>query len=177
MRPDARTGIEASASYHQGGNAPWYRSRAARLFLFARFVPLLVAGNLVWEIFQLPFYTLWQEGTPRSRAFAVAHCTIGDVMIGTMALLISVMLFGRRGWPRFGHERVLAAATSAGIAYTVLSEWVNTQVTMNWQYAESMFQMPPLGTGIAPLFQWIVVPPLAYWLAIVIDRTQTRREN
>lgn len=170
MRPDARTGIEASASHHQGGNAPWYRSRAARIFLFARFVPLLAAGNLVWEVFQLPFYTLWQEGTPRSRVFAVVHCTMGDVMIGTGALLASVMLFGRHGWPDLKHGRVLGAATLVGLAYTVFSEWVNTQVTMSWQYADSMLRVPPLGTGLAPLLQWVVVLPLAYWFAVVADR-------
>ena len=150
---------------------------AAWRFVFMRFVPPLAAGNLVWEIFQLPFYTLWEEGTLRSRAYAVAHCTVGDVMIGTMALLASIMLFGRRDWPRFQHGRVLGAATFAGVAYTVFSEWMNTQVTMSWQYAESMFQVPPLGTGIAPLLQWLVVPPLAYWLAIVLERTRARREN
>jgi hypothetical protein len=128
-------------------------------------VPLLAAGSLAWEIVQLPLYTLWSEGTPRSRLFAVVHCTIGDVMIGTAALLISVMLFGRRGWPRLNHGRVLGAATIAGVAYTVFSEWLNTQVTMSWHYADSMLLVPPLGTGIAPLLQWIVVPPLAYWLA------------
>jgi len=158
-------GIEASESSHWRGNAPWYRSRAVWHHVLARFLPLLAAGNLVWEILQLPFYTLWQEATPQFRIFAVAHCTIGDVMIGTSALLISVALFGRRGWPHVGHGRVLAPAMLAGAAYTVFSEWMNTQVTMGWQYAESMLRVPPLGTGIAPLLQWVVVPPLAYWLA------------
>ena len=165
VRTAARTWFDASASPDPDGNALWFRSRAAWRFAFARFVPLLAAGNLVWEIFQLPFYTLWEEGTPQSRAFAVAHCTIGDVMIGTAALLASVMLFGRRGWPRFGHERVLAAATFAGVAYTVFSEWLNTQVSMGWQYSEAMLRVPPLGTGLTPLLQWIIIPPLVYWLA------------
>lgn len=170
MRPDARTWFEASASPDSGGEVLWYRSRAAWRFVFARFVPLHAAGNLLWESLQLPFYTLWQEGTPRSQLFAILHCTAGDVMIGKAALLASIMLFGRRGWPSFNHGRVLGTATFAGIAYTVFSEWVNTQVTMSWQYADSMLQVPPLGTGIAPLLQWIVVPPLAYWVAIAADR-------
>jgi hypothetical protein len=164
MRLDAGTLSEGELADSERF-APWFRSRAAWRFAFARFVPLLAAGNLVWEIFQLPFYTLWAEGTPQSRAFAVAHCTIGDVMIGTAALLASVMPFGRRGWPRFGHERVLAAATFASVAYTVFSEWLNTQVTMGWQCSEAMLRVPPLGTGLTPLLQWIIIPPLVYWLA------------
>ena len=148
----------------------WYRSRAALRFAFARFVPLLAAGNLVWEILQLPFYTLWQDGTPRSRLFAILHCTAGDVMIGTASLLVAVMLFGRRDWPRYRHGHVLGTAVLIGVAYAVFSEWVNTQVTISWQYSEAMLRVPPLGTGIAPLLQWIVVPPLAYSFALALGR-------
>ena len=171
MGHDAGT-LSEGAHPGSGRSAPWYRSRAARRLVLARFVPLLAAGSLAWEIVQLPLYTLWSEGTPRSRLFAVAHCTIGDVMIGTAALLISVMLFGRRGWPRLNHGRVLGAATIAGVAYTVFSEWLNTQVTMSWQYSESMIQVPPFGTGIAPLLQWILVPPMAYALAHALGRAR-----
>lgn len=172
MRPDARTRLVVDAPSDPSGNALWYRSRAAWRFVLARFVPLLMAGNLAWEIFQLPFYTLWREGTLQSRAFAVVHCTIGDVLIGTAALLVSVMLFGRRGWPDRGHGAVLGAATFFGAAYTVFSEWVNTQVTMSWQYSEFMIRVPPLGTGIAPLLQWIIVPPMAYLLAHALGRAR-----
>ena len=165
MRSHARTWFEASASGDPDESALWYRSRAALRFVFARFVPLLAAGNLVWEIFHLPYYTLWQEGTPRSRLFAILHCTAGDVMIGTASVLVAITLFGRRDWPHRGHGAVLGATAAAGVAYTLFSEWLNTEVTMGWQYAESMMRLPPLGTGIAPLLQWIVVPPLAYWFA------------
>lgn len=150
----------------------WYRSRAARRFMFARFVPLLAAGNLVWEALHLPFYTLWEEASARSRAFAVMHCTIGDVMIGTAALIVSVMLFGRHGWPDRRHVLVLCATTLAGIGYTVFSEWINTQLTMTWQYHESMPRVPPLGTGVTPLLQWMIVPPLAYRLAQAFGRAR-----
>lgn len=150
-------------------NVLWYRSHAARRFVFARFVPLLTAGSLIWETLHLPFYTLWQDGTPRSRAFAVAHCTIGDVMIGTAALLISVILLGRYGWPHLRHGSVLAASTLAGIAYTIFSEWKNTQVTLSWEYSNSMPLVPPLEIGVVPLLQWMIVPPLAYWLAHAVQ--------
>lgn len=164
-KADARAHPGACAPGDAAEHAPWYRSPATWRFVLARFVPLLTVGNLIWEILQLPLYTLWLEGTPQLWIFAIVHCTIGDVIIGTAALFISVVLFSKRGWPRIAHGRVLITATFAGVAYTILSEWANTQVTMNWQYAESMLRVPPLGTGIAPLLQWMVVPPLAYWLA------------
>jgi len=150
------------------GKNPWYQSPDARSFVLARYVPFLAVGNLIWEALQLPFYTLWREDDPRAQLFAIVHCTAGDVMIGTASLLTAVMLFGRHDWPRAAHGPVLGMAMVAGLAYTVFSEWLNTMVTMGWQYADSMLRLPPFGTGIAPLLQWIVIPPVAYSLAYAL---------
>jgi hypothetical protein len=38
-------------------------------------------GNLAWEFAQMPHYTLWRTGSPGEIAFAVLHCTVGDVVI------------------------------------------------------------------------------------------------
>jgi hypothetical protein len=94
-------------------------------------------------------------------------------MIGTAALLMAIILMGRGGWPRSKHAHVLGAATFTGVAYTVLSEWVNTEITMGWEYGEAMLRVPPLGTGITPLLQWLVVPPAAYGLAYGIGMRRT----
>lgn len=173
MRLDVRIHPDEIVPSLANGAVPWYQSAHARRFLLARFVPLLGAGNLIWETLQLPLYTLGREDNPRAQLFAILHCTAGDVMIGTTSLLIAVILFGRRGWPRAMHGRVLGSAMLACVSYTVFSEWMNTQVTMSWQYAESMLQVLPLGTGIAPLLQWIVVPPIAYSLAYALGRARS----
>lgn len=170
-----RTRIAAPERDSTDGATLWYRSPQARRFIFARFVPLLAAGNLFWEALQLPFYTLWREGTPQERVFAVLHCTAGDVIIGTTSLLFAVLLFGRRGWPSSQHGAVAAATVLFGVMYTIFSEWTNTQVTMSWQYAESMPRVPPLGSGIMPLLQWLIVPPLAYGLAWALGRANESR--
>ncbi|WP_162899861.1 hypothetical protein [Halomonas sp. JS92-SW72] len=34
-----------------------------------------------------------------------------------------------------------------------------------WQYGELMPTLPLLGTGLAPLLQWLLLPPLIVWLA------------
>ena len=33
-----------------------------------------------------------------------------------------------------------------------------------WEYAEAMPRLPLLGTGLAPLLQWLLIPPLVIWL-------------
>lgn len=151
---------------------PWHGSPQALRFIIARYVPLFAAGNLVWEVLHLPLYTLGRESDHGAMLFAVLHCTAGHVLIGIAVLLLSIILFGGHGWPRRKHVRVLGATTVAGVVYTVWSEWVNTELTLGWEYTDAMLRVPPFETGITPLLQWLVVPPVAYGLAYALG---TRR--
>ena len=130
-----------------------------------RFLATLAALNLVWEIGQLPFYTLWQKGGWQQIGYAVAHCTVGDVLIA-LACVIAVLAFSSWHWPLPGRQSAifLGSFVALGVAYTIFSEWLNTAVRKSWSYSDLMPIVPPLGTGVAPLLQWIVVPMLAFWL-------------
>jgi hypothetical protein len=128
---------------------------------------LAFAGlNLAWETLQVPLYTIWwTEPAPRI-AFAVVHCTAGDLLIGCVVLVAALSTVGR-GWPheRVARTRVAAFATVLGVAYTVGSEWVNVAVRGTWAYTAWMPRIPPLGTGLTPVLQWLVLPGLALYLA------------
>ena len=121
--------------------------------------------NLVWETVQLPLYTIWNEGTASSRAFAVLHCTAGDVLIALAVLAGALIVAGNTAWPSQRASRVVAVTMLGGLAYTVFSEWLNIEVRRSWAYSDLMPILPPLGTGLAPLLQWLVVPAAALWLA------------
>jgi hypothetical protein len=123
----------------------------------------LLVGNLLWEIAQLPLYRLWDIGTPREIALAVAHCTAGDLLIGTSTLILALMTMGDCGWPQRGLLRVAVGSLLLGLLYTLYSEWLNVEIRRNWQYTAAMPRLPGLGTGLAPLAQWFVVPALASW--------------
>lgn len=130
-----------------------------------RAILLFAAFNLAWEVVQLPFYTIWNTGTAGEIIYAVLHCTVGDVMIGIAIWAISRLAIGRlherprSGWP------LLACFILLALAYTVFSEWRNVNVTGSWAYAEHMPLLPPLGTGLTPLLQWIIVPILTWFAA------------
>ena len=66
--------------------------RADWLQSLRRYLSVSIVANLVWEILQLPLYTLWATGTRREQAFAVLHCTIGDAMIAGLSLLAALAL-------------------------------------------------------------------------------------
>lgn len=123
-----------------------------------------VAAHLVWEVVQLPLYTLWTEASLPYITFAVFHCTGGDVLIAGAALSIALVVAGRNDWPQAEFARVSVLATAIGAGYTVYSEWLNTGVRAAWTYADAMPVLPGLGTGLAPLAQWLVLPPLGLWL-------------
>ena len=148
--------------------APWYRDAAARSLILRRYLPWLAGLSLAWEIAQLPLYTLWKEATPAYIAFAVAHCTIGDILIGTVALalsLVSMRAGSPEQWPR---ARIAVLTVSTAVAYTAFSEWINTVALRSWEYSSLMprVRLGEFELGLSPLAQWLVIPPLALRLAL-----------
>ena len=127
----------------------------------ARYIAAMIAMNLVWEVAQLPLYTLWAEGTPSEIAFAILHCTGGDAMIAAAALAVALLLTRYWEWPIQGWGRVTVAATAIGLGYTVFSEWLNVDLRQSWTYTAAMPRLPPWGTGLTPFLQWLLLPPLA----------------
>lgn len=144
-------------------NIPENRSWFA---VFRTYLCASAAANAVWEVSQLPLYTIWTTGTWREIAFAVLHCTTGDVMIAALSLLTALMLVGSQRWPSEGRRPVVISTIVIGLAYTAFSEWLNVKVRANWAYSDLMPVVPIIGTGLAPLLQWLVVPGLALRIAL-----------
>ncbi len=131
--------------------------------LFGRYFAIIALGNLAWEIAQLPLYTIWSSGTWRELVIAVVHCTLGDVLISAACLFLGLLVVGGGRLDRWS-GRIAAVAIPLGVGYTVFSEWLNVAVRKSWAYAPAMPVLPVLGTGLAPLLQWLVVPALGFWL-------------
>ena len=138
----------------------------------ARAIGLATIGHFLWEAAQLPLYTLWRTGTPGEIAFALIHCTGGDVLITTVTLAAALALARRFRWPPFGGRMVFTAIV-LGTAYTIFSEWLNVAIRGTWSYTVAMPVLPWLGTGLTPLLQWLSVPGLA--LAIIGHRYRRAR--
>ncbi len=131
--------------------------------LFGRYLAIIALGNLAWEIAQLPLYTIWSSGTWRELVIAVFHCTLGDVLISAACLFLGLLVAGRGRLDRWS-GRIAAVGIPLGVGYTVFSEWLNVAVRKSWAYAPAMPVLPGLGTGLAPLLQWLVVPAFGFWL-------------
>ena len=129
---------------------------------------LLVLGglNLVWEIAQLPFYTLWTSSPLPVIAYDVIHCTIGDFLIATICSIAALAPLRWR-WPGTrGHIALfLSLIVAFGVAYTIYSEWLNVTVRKSWSYSDLMPLLPPLDTGLSPVLQWLLLPVLSFFVA------------
>ena len=90
-------------------------------------IGLAAIGHFFWEAMQLPLYTLWRTGAPREIAFALFHCTVGDVLITTATFAAAVALAWHLWWPPFGW-RMVFTAIMLGAGYTIFSEWLNVEI-------------------------------------------------
>ena len=143
----------------------WYRDGAFWRGFLACYLPGIAIANLLWEVAQLPLYTLWGEASRGDLVYAVVHCTAGDVLIAGSALLEAMCLAAPTGFPRWGFARVAVVAMLLGLGYTAFSEWLNTAVRASWAYAPAMPILPFLGVGLTPIVQWLVLPLLALCVA------------
>jgi hypothetical protein len=155
----------------------WFESPDAWRFLALRFAPVLAALNLAWEIAQLPGYAIWTNGSTRHIAFAVAHCTAGDVLIGLATLAIALVLTRAGPIAAWRVGAIGTVATVLAVGYTVYSEWVNVEIRGSWAYSELMLRLPVIGTGLAPLAQWIIIPGLALTIAVSWHRRTARASD
>jgi len=130
-----------------------------------RYLAVTTIGHFAWEIIQLPLYTIWNEGTMREIAFAVIHCTGGDILIALASIMGAMIIVGKPDWPSVRFCEVAAVTIFFGVAYTVYSEWFNVSVRGSWAYAPLMPTIPLIGTGLTPTLQWIVIPVAALAVA------------
>lgn len=150
------------------------RPGTAALRTAATYIALLLGANLAWETAHVPLYTLWAEASAGTLARAVLHCTAGDAVLGAAMLATALMLTRSWGWPSEGFGRVLVATTLLGMVTTVVIEWLSVEFWGRWAYSAAMPLLPPLGTGLTPLLQWLLLPPLCLWTA---RRWATRRPS
>lgn len=137
-----------------------------------RYLAASAMGHIVWEVAQLPLYTLWYTAPAGSIAFAVLHCTLGDLIMAWVALMVSLATLGTPDWPRRRYGAVVGGVIVLTVAATIVIEHLNTVVYPNWAYTPAMPRLPWIGTGLSPVMQWVIVPIVATAWAARLRRTQ-----
>ena len=119
---------------------------------------LAFALHLAWEIAQVRLYTIWSTADGMSIAWALLHCSLGDVLIALVMFALAGIALRRVNWPASRPYTGGAIVVIGAMAFTVWSEWYNVYRVGNWGYAASMPVI--FGIGLSPLLQWLIVPPV-----------------
>ena len=122
------------------------------------------AFHFVWEFIQIPTYVGMSELDHWQGVLVCVRATFGDVGIALAAFWTASLAVRSRHWIETLKSVALGVYLSTALAITIVLEFAYTQVTHRWVYSELMPRLPPFGTGLSPLLQWVVVPLLVLFV-------------
>ncbi len=128
------------------------------------------AFHFIWEFIQVPTYAGMAELDHWQGVLVCTQATFGDVGIALVAFWTTSISVRARQWIRALELKPLGIYVLTGIAITIALEYIYTQITHRWTYSDLMPLVPPLGTGLSPLLQWVIVP----LLVVFVVRRQIR---
>lgn len=119
--------------------------------------------NFFWEIQQMPFYQISAEFSYFDMTRNCTLATVGDVGISIAAFWAVAVISKSRQWFHQPTRWQVSSFILVGVVITVVFEALATRVFNTWKYAELMPTLPFLGTGLLPLLQWVLIPPVILW--------------
>ena len=121
--------------------------------------------NLAWELWQVPFFR-GMAGQPHWLGVkACTQATFGDAGIALAAFWVTALIARSRTWILRPSKSAMAIFIGVGLVATIAFETLSTGSLERWAYSDAMPRLPVLGTGLLPVIQWLVIPPLVLWFA------------
>lgn len=128
-------------------------------------------AHFVWEFLQAPLYASFHGVDHLQGILICTRAAMGDVVIALLAFWATAWTGGGRHWVAAPTWRQVAVFLAAGLVLTLALEYLHTEITGRWRYGPDMPTLPLIGTGLAPLIQWIIVPLLVLWFLMRLHRT------
>ena len=119
--------------------------------------------NLVWEFAQVPLYRDLPSLGHWASIKLCARATLGDAVIAVVALWVVAAVTVSRRWITAPSAAQVAWFVGIGLGISTALEWVAIHVQGRWAYGASMPIIPILQIGLAPVLQWLILPPLVVW--------------
>jgi hypothetical protein len=129
--------------------------------------------NYPWEFLQVPLFAGLGELPHWEAVETCSLAAVGDAVIALVAFWVAAAIGRSRRWLMRPRPATWSAYLATGLAITVALEWSATALFDRWQYAAEMPTVPWLGTGLTPLLQWLLLPPLV----VVLARGQLRGQR
>ena len=121
--------------------------------------------NFVWEFLQVPLYEGMAEIAHWQGIKTCAQASVADGVIMIVGFWSTAVLWRTRYWVLRPTTKQMVVFSGVGIVITIVAEYLATTQgwTWGWVYADAMPVVPIIGTGLSPLLQWVVLPPLTIW--------------
>ena len=119
--------------------------------------------NLAWEVWQVPFFRGMADQPHWLGVKACTQATIGDAGIALAAFWVTTFFAKSRSWISQPSRSDIAIFIGVGLVATIILETLAIGVFERWAYTDAMPRLQVLGTGLLPLLQWLVLPPLVLW--------------
>jgi len=121
--------------------------------------------NFPWEFLQVPLFADVRQMPHWQGVEICSQAALGDAGIALFAFSLTAGIRRNRRWLMGAAPAAWAIYLATGLVATVLFEELATGVLGRWRYAAGMPVLPVVGTGITPILQWLLLPPLVLLLA------------
>ncbi|WP_246660504.1 hypothetical protein [Nitratireductor sp. XY-223] len=119
--------------------------------------------HFVWEYLQAPTYAGMIELNHWDGIKLCTSATFGDVGFALTAFWATSAAARTRYWFVKPAAWQMLLYIAIGIGLTMGFEYYYTNISLRWTYSDLMPRVPPFGTGLSPLLQWLIIPPLVLW--------------
>jgi len=116
--------------------------------------------HFVWEFLQVPTYAGMAEMEHWPATLICTQATIGDVGFALSAYWATALASRSRFWFQAPRPWQIGLFLAIGILLTIGFEWYYINISGFLVYSYLMPLVPPFGTGLSPLVQWVIVPLL-----------------
>lgn len=111
----------------------------------------------------MPFYQIPAEFSHLDMVRNCTIATVGDVGIAIAAFWTVAVISKSRQWFHQPNHWQVSSFILVGVVITVVFEALATRMFNVWRYAALMPTLPFVGTGLLPLLQWTLIPPIVLW--------------
>jgi hypothetical protein len=153
---------EQEGRAHPGRSTNFARLAEAPEIPVAMFSGLL---HFMWEFLQAPLFAGLAEMPHWEAIRLCGRATLGDVGMALMAFWVASLAGRGRNWILQPSVLPVAVFIAVGVVVTIAFEYYATSIGLRWAYTDAMPKVPPFGTGLSPLLQWLAIPPVVIWLA------------
>ena len=112
----------------------------------------------------MPLYVGFDTLDYMSVTRTCTQASLGDGVISVLAYWSGAFVARSRGWIYSLAVYPTVTYIVSGVIITIFMEWLATDVWDRWQYSSNMPELPFLGTGMMPILQWLILPPLILWV-------------